>query len=350
MDWRELIEKPHRRRNPLTGDWVLVSPQRTRRPWQGQEDPPQAVAPEYDPACYLCPGNSRAGAARNPDYTGTFVFDNDFPALWPEAGSAAGGSGEGLFSAESEAGVCRVVCFSPRHDLTLAHMTTPEIGTVVDVWTEQYTQLGALEWIRHVQIFENRGAMMGASNPHPHCQIWANQTIPSVPARELQCQQQYYAANSRCLLCDYAAREAALGERIVCENDAFIVLVPFWAVWPFETMLLPRRHIASLPELNDGERTHLADILRRINIRYDNLFRTPFPNSFGFHQRPTGGAAHPAWHMHAHFMPPLLRSATVRKFSVGYEFLAMPQRDITPELAAEQLRALSEVHYRTRAR
>lgn len=340
--------RPHRRYNPLLREWVLVSPQRTDRPWQGKVEQPQG-APQvrYDPQCYLCPRNERAGGKRNPAYSGTFVFDNDYPALLPQEGSPppeAGSSSE-LRRAEPEAGVCRVVCFSPRHDLTVPRMTRAEIRGVVDVWTEQFESLARVPWIRHVQIFENRGALMGASNPHPHCQIWANASVPNIPARERQSFEEYRAAKASCLLCDYLKTELESRERLVCENDSFAVLVPFWAVWPFETMLLAKRHFGALPDLSPAERDDLADILRRTGIRYDNLFQTSFPYSLGFHQRPLDGQAHAEWHFHAHYLPPLLRSATIQKFMVGYELLAYPQRDITAERAAERLRDAGEAHY-----
>jgi UDPglucose--hexose-1-phosphate uridylyltransferase len=345
MDWKELNETPHRRYNPLLREWVIVSPHRAKRPWQGQiekagtEEPPQ-----YDPDCYLCPGNARAGGKRNPAYTSTFVFENDFPALMPDSPTGSH-EREGLFVAQAEAGVCRVVCFSPRHDLTLARMTAGDIRKVVDVWVEQYQELGSTPGIRHVQIFENRGAMMGASNPHPHCQIWANAQIPNVLAREQASLRAYRVEKGGCLLCRYLELEKEEKERIVCGNEGFVALVPFWAVWPFEAMILSRRHAASIAELSGAERDQLSDILRRMSIRYDNLFETAFPNSMGFHQAPTDGEPHPEWHLHAHFFPPLLRSATVRTFLVGYEMLASPQRDITPEGAAERLRATGEIHY-----
>ena len=332
---------PHRRLNALTGDWVLVSPHRTARPWQGQvEDIAPERRPAYDPSCYLCPGNNRAGGARTPEYTSTYVFDNDFAALMADTPPDQHDE-QGLLVAESERGICRVVCFSPRHDLTLGQMQPADIRRVVDTWTDQYTELAGLDWVNHVLIFENRGAMMGASNPHPHGQIWANQRLPNEAARELQ-QQQRHAAQGRCLLCDYLAVELKDGERIVCQNEDFVVLVPFWAVWPFETLVLPRRHSGAFPDLTEHERDGLADILGRLARRYDNLFGVTFPYSMGFHQRPTDGAEHPEWHLHGHFYPPLLRSATVRKFMVGYELLAQPQRDITPESAAQRLRDLSE--------
>ncbi len=335
----------HRRLNPLTGEWVLVSPHRTQRPWQGQtERPARPAALAYDPDCYLCPGNRRAHGDVNPDYPHTFVFANDFAALRPDAGGAAVDRG-GLIVAQPESGVCRVICFSPRHDLTLARMAVEEIELVVREWTEQYRALGGVETISSVQIFENRGAMMGASNPHPHCQVWASRSLPNEVAKELAAQTAYRAERQGCLLCDYLKLELASGERVVEQNEYFAALVPFWAVWPFETLLLSRRHFGAMDELSDAETWSLAKILRELTIRYDNLFETAFPYSMGFHQSPTDGAAHPEWHFHAHFLPPLLRSATVRKFMVGFEMLGMPQRDITPEGAALRLRACSEEHF-----
>jgi len=345
MNLSKLANTPHRRLNPLTGDWVLVSPQRTQRPWQGKVERTSTDAqPTYDPQCYLCPGNTRAGGAKNPAYTSTFAFNNDYPALIADVPEVCIQESQ-LLVASSEPGVSRVVCFSPRHDLTIPRMKLPELRNVVDVWAEEYSSLGAQRWINYVEIFENRGAMMGASNPHPHCQIWANTNVPNLPVREQQKLEEYRAEHQGCLLCDYIVLEAKLGERVVCVNDHFIVLVPFWAVWPFETMLLSKRHFAGMDELSAEERGGLADILRQITTRYDNLFEVSFPYTMGFHQKPTDGMAHPEWHFHAHYLPPLLRSATVQKFMVGYELLAGPQRDITPEAAAERLRSLSSDHY-----
>jgi UDPglucose--hexose-1-phosphate uridylyltransferase len=336
------LNAPHRRLNALTGEWVLVSPQRVGRPWQGAVTP-LLGAPEFDPNCYLCPGNLRANGERNPAYSGVFAFDNDFPALLPDASGDPIHSG-GLLTAESERGICRVLCFSPRHDLTLGRMGLREIRAVIDVWSEESARLGALDYIRAVQIFENRGSIMGASNPHPHCQIWANETLSNEVAKELQHQTQYFIEHGCCLLCDYLALELS-GERLIFENSSFAVIVPFWAVWPFETLIIGKRHAGSLEDLTGAERGDLADALKRLTTRYDNLFEAPFPYTMGFHQRPCDGGPHESWHLHAHFYPPLLRSATVRKFMVGYEMLAMPQRDITPEAAAERLRAASELHY-----
>ena len=338
----DFFSRPHRRLNPLTGEYVLVSPHRTQRPWLGAEDTPATEPPPaYDPHCYLCPGNARAGGVRNPDYKGTFLFDNDFSALLPVIAPARY-QGEDLLLAESERGLCRVICFTPRHDLSLGQMDVPGIRSVVDVWEAQYRELGDMPWIRHVQIFENRGAMMGASNPHPHCQIWANERIPTEPAKEIARLEAYRRKNERCLLCDYLALELREGERIVCANDSFVALVPFWAVWPFEVLVLPRVHRGSLSNLEGPERVALADILRRVTRRYDSVFHAFFPYSMGFHQKPTDGEAHEEIHLHAHYYPPLLRSASIRKFLVGYELLSQPQRDITPELAAERLRQSAE--------
>jgi UDPglucose--hexose-1-phosphate uridylyltransferase len=295
--------------------------------------------PQYDPECYLCPGNARAGGVRNPAYTSTFVFDNDFAALKPDTPPGCFEQ-DGLLIAEGEPGLCRVVCFSPRHDLTVANMDPADLRRVVDVWTEQYCALGAMPLINHVQIFENRGAMMGASNPHPHCQIWSNHAIPNEPAKEMASQVAWRQARGNCLLCDYVRLEQDAGERVVDENGHFLALVPFWAVWPFEILVLPKRHVTALDGLEDAERDALADILKRVTSRYDRLFQVSFPYSMGFHQRLTDGAPHEYWHLHAHFYPPLLRSATVRKFLVGYEMLGTPQRDITAEVAAQRLRAV----------
>ena len=331
---------PHRRYNPLTSEWVLVSPHRTERPWQGQVEPvARELQPVYDPDCYLCPGNPRAGGARNPHYTSTFVFENDFAALRLDT-PLERFEERGLLVAETEPGICRVICFSPRHDLTVSRMDLPALREVVNTWTAQYQELGLNPSINYVEIFENRGAMMGCSNAHPHCQIWSNSHLPNEVSKEQASQLAWREARARCLICDYAALEAARRQRLVEENASWMAVVPFWAVWPFETMVMPRRHIAAIDNLDDAERDGLADILKRLTARYDRLFAAPFPYSMGFHQSPTDGQAHPEWHMHLHFYPPLLRSATVRKFLVGYEMLAAHQRDLTPEAAAERLRAV----------
>jgi UDPglucose--hexose-1-phosphate uridylyltransferase len=338
-----LTQDSHRRFNPLTAEWVLVSPHRAVRPWQGQVDKSSVVKePEYDPTCYLCPGNARAGGVHNPAYTDTFIFENDFAALKPNVAKDRLDIGnKGLLVAEGEPGICHVMCFSPRHDLTLSTMPLKNIETVVRTWTEQFRELGAMPMINHVQIFENRGAAMGASNPHPHCQIWASSSIPEIPQKELAAQQSFLESHQSCLLCEYTSLEEQQKVRIVCQNDYFVALVPFWAVWPFEIMITSRRHLGTLSDFNPEEGAGFAQMLKQVTSTYDRVFDAPFPYSMGFHQSPTDGAPHPEWHFHAHFFPPLLRSATIRKFMVGFELLGTPQRDITPEIAAERLRNLS---------
>jgi UDPglucose--hexose-1-phosphate uridylyltransferase len=339
------FEGPHRRFNPLLEEWILCSPHRLKRPWQGQVEPaPPENRPRHDPTCYLCPGNERAGGVKNPRYETTFVFDNDFPALLPD-GPAGEINDGGLLVAESATGACRVICFSPRHDLTLAQMSAADIRPVIDTWAAQVAELGQRDSIRYVQVFENKGAMMGCSNPHPHCQVWATGHIPYYPGKKLLTQKRYFEAHGRDLLGAYLEREIAAQERIVCENDHWVALVPFWATWPFETMLVPRRQAQDLPSLTPRERDAAADILRRLCVRYDNLFRTSFPYSMGWHGRPTDGAEHPYWRLHAVHFPPLLRSATVKKFLVGFEMTGEPQRDLTAEQAAARLREMSETHY-----
>ncbi|HZD48039.1 MAG TPA: UDP-glucose--hexose-1-phosphate uridylyltransferase [Silvibacterium sp.] len=339
---------PHRRYNPLRRQWVLVSPHRTQRPWQGEVNPSSGFSNvHYDPECYLCPGNKRAGGHITPRYESVFIFDNDYAALLPDSPEPAPDSSP-LLHSERERGVCRVVCFHPDHSLTIPRMQLADVRVVVDAWQEQYRELGNEPDLNYVQIFENRGAMMGASNPHPHCQIWSTEHIPDEPAQETESLKAYLAEKESCLLCDYLQVEAKEKTRVVCENEDFLVLVPWWAVWPFETLLLAKRHLGSLAEFSTGEKSSLADILRQVTTRYDNLFETSFPYTMGFHQTPTDGEAHPEWHFHAHYYPPLLRSATVRKFMVGFEMLGMPQRDITPESAAERLRSLSATHFTER--
>ena len=363
----DLRQHPHRRFNPLRNEWVIVSPHRNQRPWQGAVDP-AAAEPRaaYDPACYLCPGNARAGGVRNPLYSSTFAFDNDFPALRlarPEPVEGRARSGQALVPAtpavpapnhdllvaEAERGLCRVVCFSPRHDLTLARMETVALRAVVDAWIQEYAAFAEQPWLAYATIFENRGAVMGASNPHPHCQIWATEHVPNDPALELAALIAYRERQGSCVLCDYTALELAAGERIVCANDGFVALVPFWAAWPFETLVVCRRHVSAMTSLQGEERDALADILKQMTTRYDNVFETPFPYSMGFHQQPLRGGSQGAAHLHAHFYPPLLRSATVRKFMVGFELLGSPQRDLTPEEAASRMRAVPAVHYRERS-
>jgi UDPglucose--hexose-1-phosphate uridylyltransferase len=343
----DLEHVPHRRLNPLTRQWVLVSPQRNERPWLGKVEASHEQARYYDPACYLCPGNSRAGGVINPQYTGTFSFDNDYPALLPDLPKMEVDD-SGLFVASAERGICRVVCFSPHHDLRVARMHSAELRQVINVWIEHYQSLAAVPWIHHVQIFENCGPIMGASNPHPHCQIWANASLPNEPAKEQASLLEYRARHHSCLLCDYLKVESERGDRMVCENEAFAVIVPYWAVWPFETLVLSKRHMASMDQLTATECDLLGAILKQITTRYDNLFEVPFPYSMGFHQSPTDMTPHEEWHFHAHYYPPLLRSATVQKFMVGYEMMATPQRDLTPESAALRLREAGGVHYRDR--
>ncbi|MHB9038208.1 MAG: UDP-glucose--hexose-1-phosphate uridylyltransferase [Armatimonadota bacterium] len=337
-----ISHKPHRRYNPLLGEWILVSPHRTERPWQGQTE---GIAgddrPSYDPTCYLCPGNTRAGGDSNPAYDSTYVFTNDYASLLPDVPEASENKGD-LLVAESESGICRVICFSPRHDLTLGRMKTEEIMPVVDLWAKETEDIGSNPDINYVQVFENKGAVMGCSNPHPHGQIWATRHIPNVPATEEKYQREYMESKDSCMLCDYLDLECDEKERIVCENDNFAVIVPFWATWPFETILISKRHVGSIPELSPDERVGLADIIRRIACKYDHIFGVSFPYSMGWHQKPTDGAEYRYWHLHAHFYPPLLRSATVKKFMVGFEMLAMPQRDITSEAASARLREMPE--------
>ncbi len=331
-----IFAQPHRRYNPLLDEWVLVSPERTRRPWQGREEtPPPEHLPVYDPACYLCPGNARAGGQRNPAYDGTFVFTNDFAALRPDVSPER--VERGLLVAEGEPGTCRVICFSPRHDLTMARMRRDEVRRIVDVWADQTAELGAQ--YRWVQVFENRGQTMGASNPHPHGQIWAGTALPVEGAREDVAQRAWHDAHGSRLLLEYGSQEHG-GSRVVGEDDDWLVLVPFWAAWPFETLVIPKRPVGRLTELEDGQRETLARALIDLLGRYDGLFGVPFPYSMGWHQAPFDAAAHDHWQLHAHFYPPLLRSATVRKFMVGYEMLAETQRDLTAEDAAARLRAV----------
>jgi UDPglucose--hexose-1-phosphate uridylyltransferase len=341
----DLSTHPHRRLNILTGEWILVSPHRTERPWRGKvEQQGDDHRESYDPSCYLCPGNERANGEKNPAYASTFVFTNDFSALIPNVPEGKQ-SLQDLLVAKSEPGICRVVCFSPRHDLTLAEMELADIRTVVDVWAREYDELGARPEINHIQIFENKGELMGCSNPHPHGQIWAQRSIPTDPAKEIARMEEHQRIHGSCLLCEYLALEMKEEERIVLQNDDLGVIVPFWAVWPFETIILPRRHVASIGQFTDPERDSFAEVIKRLTTRYDNLFKTSFPYSAGLHQSPTDGRTHLEYHTHMHFYPPLLRSASVKKFMVGYEMLANPQRDITPESSSERLRQLPDIHY-----
>ncbi|TFU05965.1 UDP-glucose--hexose-1-phosphate uridylyltransferase [Polymorphobacter arshaanensis] len=329
-----MTARPERRLNLLSGDWVLVSPQRVSRPWQGAtEDDAAPPPPSYDPECYLCPGNARVGGVHNPDYAGVNVFDNDFPALLP--GVVRATPADPLLVAEPEAGVCRVICYGPDHGRTMAAMTPAEIAAVVEVWAAQTAELAARDDVGAVTIFENRGAMMGASNPHPHGQIWATQHLPNELDHEVRRQRDWAATHGSLLLDDYLARELAEGVRLVTANDSFVALVPFWAAWPFELLVLPRRAVASFDALTPAERDGLAALLSVVTRAYDRLFDCAFPYSLGWHQHP----GDKDFTLHGHFLPPLLRSATVRKHMVGFELLGMPQRDLTPEDAAARLRA-----------
>jgi len=336
---------PHKRFNLLTGEWILVSPHRSKRPWQGQvEKMVQEEKPAYDPSCYLCPGNERAGGKTNPDYKGTYVFTNDFSALLED--TPEGYVDESLFRVKSERGICRVLCFNEKHNLTIPEMSVPQIREVVDLWCREFEELGSKDFIQYVQIFENKGAIMGCSNPHPHGQIWSSSSVPVEPAKETETQEAYYKKHGTTLLGDYVKAELKKKERLVVENDSFVGLVPFWATWPFETILISRRPVQNILDLTDEEKTGLADIYKKLTVRYDNLFEVSFAYSAGLHQAPTDGSDYPGWHLHMHFYPPLLRSATVKKFMVGYEMLATPQRDITAEQAAVRLRDLPDIHYK----
>ena len=340
-------EHPHRRRNALTGQWVLVSPHRARRPWLGQvERSSEAPTLRYDAQCYLCPGNSRANGVHNPDYTGTHVFDNDFAALLPQvpdAGPSDPLADSGLFALTSARGESRVICFSSDHARTLPELTAAERRVVVETWCLETAQLGQ-RW-PWVQVFENKGAAMGCSNPHPHGQVWACDFLPNEAQAETREQQAWHDSHGQPLLLQLAAREESLGERVVLQTLHWLAVVPYWASWPFETLLLPRTAVQRLPDLNDAQRSDLAQALGELTARYDNLFQCSFPYSMGWHGAPFDGAAHAGWQLHAHFYPPLLRSATVRKFMVGFELLAEAQRDLTPEQAAAQLRAVPAHHY-----
>ncbi|MEX0723895.1 MAG: UDP-glucose--hexose-1-phosphate uridylyltransferase [Gracilimonas sp.] len=339
---------PHRRLNMLTGEWVQVSPHRTKRPWQGQEeDTAGEQKPEYDPSCYLCPGNERAGDASNPEYKSTFSFQNDFSALLPDT-SNEGVNDSDLLISKGERGMCKVICFSPRHDLTLPEMELSQVKEVVDLWVDEYRELGKKDFINYVQIFENKGEVMGCSNPHPHGQIWAQETIPEEPAKELKQFREYYGKHGRTLLSDYLKLELKRKERLVVENDHFAVVVPFWAFWPFETLVISKRPFSRLTDMTNDEKEGLADIIRKLTIKYDNVFKVSFPYSAGHHPAPTDGEEHPEWHYHMHFYPPLLRSATIKKFRVGYEMLANSQRDVTAEYSAGLLRELPDVHYKAK--
>ena len=336
------FEQPHRRYNPLLEEWVLVSPHRAKRPWQGQLEamsPPSQ--PAYDPNCYLCPGNMRANGASNPNYSNCYVFNNDFAALTEHDSGFK--NEDSLLMASAEKGECRVICFHPDHSKTLPRLSLDEIIDVVKTWAAQSAELG--ETYQSVQVFENKGAAMGCSNPHPHGQIWAQEHLPSIVERKHRSQKKYYLENKTALLLDYVQKEIGEEERIVIKNDQWIAVVPFWAAWPFETLVLPRNPVQRLSELDKTSVRSLAEILKQLTTKYDNLFTCSFPYSMGWHGAPFDKRSHPEWLLHASFLPPLLRSSTVKKFMVGYEMFAEPQRDITPEQAAEKLRFAGDIHY-----
>ena len=340
MQQPDLNKYPHRRKNILTGEWVLVSPHRTNRPWQGEILSSEKMElPIYEPSCYLCPGNQRANGEVNPQYKGTFAFTNDFSSLLEDIPEKSDNQND-LLLAKSEKGICRVVNFSPRHDLTLAEMKETEIENVISIWQDEFKNLALNNSINHIQIFENKGAIMGNSNPHPHCQIWAQESIPAEPAKELKQFKQYYKKHNQSVLTDYLKLERKLKERIVFENSSFSVVVPFWAVWPYETLIISKRKIPNILLFKKNEKKDFANALSITTKKYDNLFQTSFPYSSGLHQAPVDGKEYKEWHFHMHFYPPLLRSANIKKFMVGYEMMAEPQRDITPEFSAKLLREL----------
>ena len=346
MQQTKLLRFPHRRKNILTGEWILVSPQRTQRPWQGEiSASSSAQSLEYESGCYLCPGNKRANGDTNPQYTGTYVFTNDFSALLPDIPTEQIQENDLLIS-KAERGICRVVNYSPKHNLTLAEMSENEIEQVIAIWQEEFRMLGEKPYINHVQIFENKGSIMGNSNPHPHCQIWAQESIPMETQKELKQFKAYSSKKKRGLLTDYLKLELRLKDRLVFENASFVVVVPYWAIWPYETMIIPKRRISNILQLKSDERKDYAGAIKAVTVKYDNLFNTSFPYSAGLHQAPTDNRRHSEWHFHMHFYPPLLRSAQIKKFMVGYEMLAEPQRDITPEESARTLRELSIVHFK----
>lgn len=340
-------EHPHRRYNPLLDEWVLVSPHRAKRPWQGQQEKPTvAELPDYDPNCYLCPGNERSNGEKNPDYKNCYVFDNDFPALMKDVVASESNSDNLFFQTQPERGINRVVCFSPHHNKTIPELEPLEIQDIVKTWRAQYIELGSYDFVNYVQIFENKGSIMGCSNPHPHGQIWAQSSTPTQVKKTQKSLINYFKKFNRSLLSDYLKEELTLKERIVFENDHFVLLVPFWAVWPFETLIVSKRHFGNITEMSRDEVVSFAEILKTTTVKYDNIFETSFPYSAGIHQSPTDGKPHKEWHFHMHFYPPLLRSATVKKFMVGYEMLGEPQRDITPEKCAVLLKNISDIHYK----
>ncbi|MBY0480002.1 MAG: UDP-glucose--hexose-1-phosphate uridylyltransferase [Chitinophagaceae bacterium] len=342
----DLKEHSHTRLNILTGDWILVSPHRMKRPWQGKvEDLPVDNRPSYDPACYLCPGNKRSDGTENLEYTDVYSFTNDFSSLLADTPKSILNQGD-LLVAKAESGICKVLCFSPDHSLTLPLMCEAAIEKVIELWQNEFAALSENSSIKYIQIFENKGEMMGCSNPHPHGQIWASSSVPLELSKESAKQKDYFDRHHTSLLGDYLKMELKKNERVVIENEHFAALVPFWAVWPYETMIVSKRHIQSIIQFTEAEKKSLATILKKLTSKYDNLFNISFPYSAGMHQMPVNDGEHSEWHWHMHFYPPLLRSATVKKFMVGYEMLGNPQRDITPEMAATTLKGLSEIHYK----
>ncbi|APD06367.1 UDP-glucose--hexose-1-phosphate uridylyltransferase [Flavobacteriaceae bacterium UJ101] len=332
-------EHPHKRYNILTGEWILVSPHRTKRPWQGKtEKTNQKEDITYDESCYLCPGNTRINGEINDDYTDTFVFQNDFGALLPDTPNFE--YEKGLLKASGESGICKVICFSPNHSLTIPDMEISDLVSVINVWQKEYKELGSLPEINHVQIFENKGQIMGCSNPHPHGQIWAQRSIPTEVLKKTEQQKAYHKKNGKHLLADYIQQEIEEDVRIISQNETFVTLVPFWAAWPYEAMILPKKPMQHIGQMSEYEKIDFAKELKTLTQKFDALFNVSFPYSAGIHQAPTDQNNHDEWHWHMSFYPPLLRSATVKKFMVGYEMFGMPQRDITAESAAKILREL----------
>jgi UDPglucose--hexose-1-phosphate uridylyltransferase len=345
----DIYEDPHRRFNPLINEWVLVSPHRAKRPWQGQKETvAEDGRPEYDPECYLCPENVRANGEVNPQFTSSFVFENDFAALKQEEIEFEDSNEATFFKAKPERGISRVVCFSPKHNITLPEMDLSTIEDIIRTWQREYTDLGEIDYINYVQIFENKGSVMGCSNPHPHGQIWAQSSLPTQIEKTQNSLKAYYEKKGSNLLLDYLEKELEAKERIVIENDHFVALVPFWAIWPFETLIVCKRRVTKITDFSEEEVAAYALILKQLTAKYDNLFETSFPYSSGIHQAPTDGFDHPEWLFHMHFYPPLLRSASVKKFMVGYEMMGESQRDITAEKSAQMLRDLSDVHYKSK--
>jgi len=345
----EISEDPHRRFNPLINEWVLVSPHRAKRPWQGQKETlANDKRPAYDSTCYLCPGNVRANGEENAKYISSFVFENDFAALKKEEIEFEETTDATFFKVKPERGISRVVCFSPKHNITLPEMDLSTIEEIIRTWQREYTDLGDVDYINYVQIFENKGSVMGCSNPHPHGQIWAQSSLPTQVEKTQSSLKTYFDKNGSNLLLDYLNKELEAKERIVIENKNFVALIPFWAIWPFETMIICKSHITKITDFTVNEIEDYARILKLLTIKYDNLFETSFPYSSGIHQAPTDGELHPEWQFHMHFYPPLLRSASVKKFMVGYEMMGESQRDITPEKSAQMLRDITDVHYKSK--